>query len=78
MEVSKRTLRQLRIDHNMTQAQVAQRLGCSKNYYSMMERGVRRVPLAAALTLAQLYSVPVEAIAFSCPEVNRLTTAKTA
>lgn len=74
MDTRKRTLRQLREENDLTQAQIAELLGCSKNYYSMMERRVRKVPLEYAIKLASLYSVAVEDIDFSYPEVNSAIT----
>lgn len=68
MSVQKRTLRELRVESGLTQEEVAQLLGCTKGYYSMMERGKRRVPLEAALTLAGLYGVSVEDIGFLWPK----------
>lgn len=38
-------LRNQRIDHDMTQAQVAEILGISQQYYSLYEKGVYDLPL---------------------------------
>ena len=53
-------IRSLRIDHNLTQKQVAQQLGISQNTYSQYEIGVLNYPVDALIKLADLYGVSVD------------------
>lgn len=48
-------LRDLREDHDWTQAQVAHHLGIRQAQYSRYERGVQTLPLPHLLALADLY-----------------------
>lgn len=57
--------RQLRLDHDLTQPQLAQKLGVSRSAISMYERGEREPDLATLQTIAQLFEV----------DLNRLTGA---
>lgn len=53
-------IRSLRIDHNLTQKQVAQQLGISQNTYSQYKIGVLNYPVDALIKLADLYGVSVD------------------
>ena len=53
-------IRNLRIDSNLTQKQVAQHLGISQNTYSQYEIGVLNYPVDALIKLADLYGVSVD------------------
>lgn len=53
-------IRNLRIDSNLTQKQVAQHLGVSQNTYSQYEIGVLNYPVDALMKLADLYGVSVD------------------
>ena len=53
-------IRNLRIDNNLTQKQVAQHLGISQNTYSQYEIGVLNYPVDALIKLADLYGVSVD------------------
>lgn len=50
----------LRIDHNMTQLQVANYLGVSRTTYVKYETGNIALPLQNAVKLAELYNVTLE------------------
>jgi len=54
------TIRNLRIDHGYTQAQVAEYLGIKQNTYSQYEIGVLNYPIDAIIKLAELYHVSVD------------------
>ncbi|MBR4085607.1 MAG: helix-turn-helix transcriptional regulator [Lachnospiraceae bacterium] len=47
----------LRIDHDLTQQQVAEILHCKREVYRRYEKGIRELPLSYAITLAQYYKV---------------------
>ena len=53
-------LRELREGKNLTQAAVADCLMCDQSLYSKYERGLRPLPLDAAVRLAQYYSVSID------------------
>lgn len=53
-------IRDLREDHDMTQAQIANHLHCDQSLYSKYERGERSLPLEYAVELAQLYRTSVD------------------
>jgi putative transcriptional regulator len=57
------TVRALRFQHDeMTQQELADRIGCTRQTIIMLEQG-RYVPsLALALRIAQTFSTPLEAI----------------
>lgn len=53
-------IRDLREDHDLTQAAVAKRLMCDQSLYSKYERGERPLPLELAVKLAQYYGVSLD------------------
>ena len=53
-------LRQLRMEHFLTQRQIAELLGCTPNQYSKYERGKRNMPLRYWLALACYYHVSLD------------------
>lgn len=55
-------IKDLRTDHDMTQATVAKFLKCHEGVYRRYENGVREIPLWALLKLAKLYDVSVDYI----------------
>ena len=56
-------LKDLREDHDLTQADVAQILGISQQYYQCYESGKNEVPLRHCITLAKYYDVSLDYIA---------------
>lgn len=50
----------LRIDHDLTQQQVADILHCSSEVYRRYEKGIRELPLSYAITLAKYYNVSLD------------------
>jgi transcriptional regulator with XRE-family HTH domain len=54
------TALQLRIDHDLTQQQVAEILHCKREVYRRYEKGIRELPLSYAITLAQYYKVSLD------------------
>lgn len=50
----------LRIDHDLTQQQVAEILHCSREVYRRYEKGIRELPLSYAITLAKYYGVSLD------------------
>ncbi len=57
-----KTMRDLREDHDMTQAQVARLLGTSQTMYSRYERGANELPLHHLIKLCEIYHVPADYI----------------
>ena len=53
-------LRNLREDHDMTQAQIAAILGIDQRVYSIYETGKRDIPLPHLVTLADYYKVSTD------------------
>lgn len=55
-----RRMRDLREDHDYTQAYVASILKTSQTMYARYERGANELPIHHLLTLCQLYSVSAD------------------
>ena len=53
-------IRNLREDHDLTQTEVAQYLGCSQRIYSNYERGEVAIPIEYLIKLSQLYRTSVD------------------
>ncbi|MEM4546838.1 MAG: helix-turn-helix transcriptional regulator [Nitrososphaerota archaeon] len=53
-------LRKLRKKKEITQKELAERLGVSQPYISMLERGKRFPTLRIAMKLADIFGVPIE------------------
>ncbi len=52
----------LRIDHDMTQQQVADHLVCNRQVYARYERGIREIPVSMLIKLAKLYGTTTDYI----------------
>ncbi|WP_029230758.1 helix-turn-helix domain-containing protein [Butyrivibrio sp. VCB2006] len=55
-----RRLKDLRIDHDLTQQAVADILFCKREVYRRYEKGIRELPLSYAIVLAQYYNVSLD------------------
>ena len=55
-----RRLRDLREDHDLSQAQIAELLGIQQTVYSRYERGAQTIPLQHLVSLAQYYTVSTD------------------
>lgn len=55
-------LEDLRIDHDMTQEQVAKILHCQREVYRRYEKGTRQIPVDCLITLAQYYNCSTDYI----------------
>ena len=53
-------LEDLRIDHDLTQQEVADILFCKREVYRRYEKGIRELPLSYAITLAKYYHVSLD------------------
>ena len=53
-------IRELRIDHDKSQAQIALLLGTSKNQVGKYERGEQEMPIKHLLTLCEYYKVSAD------------------
>lgn len=52
-----RIIRELREDHDKTQAEIAEVLGTSQTMYARYERGANELPLRHLIALAEYYKV---------------------
>ncbi len=52
----------LRIDHDMTQQQVADYLVCNRQVYARYEHGKREIPVSMLIKLAKLYNTSTDYI----------------
>jgi len=55
-------LRDLREDHDLTQAQVAQYLGTTQQVYSRYEKGENELPIRHLIALCRLYKVSADEV----------------
>lgn len=69
-------LRELREDHDLTQAKCAQIANISKNSYIRYENGERIIPLDTAITFANYYHVSLDYIARLTDEIRPCKKAK--
>lgn len=53
-------IKDMRIDHDMRQKDVAEILGCHEGVYRRYENGSRDIPLWALIKLAELYNVSID------------------
>ena len=53
-------LEDLRIDHDLTQQDIADVLFCKREVYRRYEKGLRELPLSYAIKLAQYYKVSLD------------------
>ncbi|MBQ7566584.1 MAG: helix-turn-helix transcriptional regulator [Oscillospiraceae bacterium] len=57
-----RRLEDLRIDHDLTQQEVADLLGCKREVYRRYEKGTRTIPVDFLIALADHYKVSLDYI----------------
>lgn len=50
----------LRVDHDLTQQNVADILNCKREVYRRYEKGIRELPLSFAIVLADYYGVTLD------------------
>ena len=55
-------IKDLREDHNLTQAEVAKYLNIKQNTYSQYENGQRQLPLSCLIALAKFYKTSADYI----------------
>ncbi len=63
MEIYQTRLRDLREDHDLTQAQAAKIIGTSQQHYGKYENGKIVIPFDRAIVLAEYYEVSLDYIA---------------
>ena len=56
-------LRDLREDHDMTQAQIAELLNTAREQYNKYELGKQEIPFHHIITLAKFYNVTIDYLA---------------
>ncbi len=68
-----RRLRDLREDHDLTQAKLSKILFMTQNTYSIYERGVRQPPIELFVKLADYYGTSVDYLLgrTNNPNINR-------
>lgn len=52
----------LRVDHDLTQQEVADILGCKREVYRRYEKGTRTIPIDFLIKLADYYHVTIDYI----------------
>ena len=57
-----RRIEDLRVDHDLTQQDVADLLGCQREVYRRYEKGTRTIPVDFLIKLAKYYCVSVDYI----------------
>ncbi|MGM9651613.1 MAG: helix-turn-helix domain-containing protein [Faecousia sp.] len=62
MEAYVKNIRDLREDADLTQTQVAERLGTSQTMYARYERGASELPIRHLISLCRLYHVSADYI----------------
>lgn len=55
-------LEDLRVDHDKTQAEIAEYLGCQREVYRRYEKGTRQIPIDFLIKLATYYNTNVDYI----------------
>ncbi|MBR1744182.1 MAG: helix-turn-helix transcriptional regulator [Lachnospiraceae bacterium] len=50
----------LRIDHDKTQQQIADLLGCQREVYRRYEQGTRSIPIDILIVLSDYYKVSID------------------
>ena len=55
-------LEDLRVDHDLTQQDVADILGCKREVYRRYEKGTRTIPIDFLIKLADYYNVSIDYI----------------
>ncbi len=50
----------LRVDHDLTQQDIADILNCQREVYRRYEKGTRELPLSYAIILARYYDVSLD------------------
>ena len=63
-------LRDLREDHDLTQAQVAAVLGTSQTMYARYEREATELPLRHFVTLCRFYNVSADSLLDTAPRTD--------
>ena len=53
---------ELRIDHDLTQQEIADYLICNRQVYSRYERGLREIPVSMLIKLAEYYKTSTDYI----------------
>ena len=56
-------IRDLRTDHDKSQAEIAKIIGTSQSYYAQYENGKRSIPFDRVILLAKYYNVSLDYIA---------------
>ncbi len=62
MEMEFRRIEDLRVDHDLTQRQVAEYLHMHLQVYRRYEKGMREIPVWAVIQLSQLYQCSTDCI----------------
>ena len=70
MERKQKLLERLRKSIDLSQKEVASRIGVSRPTYVLIESGMKELTLSQAKILSDMYSVPVEAIHVGFLEKN--------
>ena len=69
-------IRALRADHNMTQTNLAERVGVTASYISMLERGLVDPSLSTLRKISQVFSLPMSALIDEAEDDNAVVVFK--
>ena len=58
--LDKNRIKDLRVDNDLTQQDVADILHCQREVYRRYEKGIREIPLSYAIMLAKHYGVSLD------------------
>ena len=72
------TFKELRLKNKLTQEQVAEKSGFSKDYISMIERGERNPSDKAKAIFAEIFNVPIVQIFLATQRIISTTQRKEA
>lgn len=53
-------IEELRLNHKLSQQQVADLLHCQREVYRRYEKGIREIPISYAISLARYYQVTLD------------------
>lgn len=69
----KNRLKDLRIDRDLSQEELAKKIFCSQRVYSHYENGTRSIPLEVLINLANFYNVSIDYILYRTnnKEINK-------
>ena len=59
VEIFRKRMHDMRKDRGLTQAQMAERLSCTKQYISKIEKNINRIPVERLADINRIFGVPI-------------------